>query len=149
MKLISIVVVALLILSIACFINYGPNKKALEASCRNNLKLIWNAICIYDQKFHCIPNNLERLVDNGLINVDNLKCPFANIDFGLFSYRTRQLRIGSDYDYFPPPTLASDIEIPICRDKHGNHGKDGYNILYLGGMVLQSGVRPEKGTIIQ
>ncbi len=116
---------------------HRASDKALEASCRNNLKLIWNAICSYNQDLLCVPDRLSRLIDNGYIESSNLKCPLANI----YLDKQKQRRNGSDYEYIPPKSLAvdTDQEIPICYDKKDNHSNtkvsNRRNVLYIGGMV--------------
>lgn len=124
----------LLFLIVEHFHLHRASDKALEASCRNNLKLIWNAVCSYDQDLDCVPDCLSRLIDNGYIEPSVLKCPLANI------YKRR--RNGSDYEYIYPESLV--VDIPICYDKKDNHRDkkvlSRQNVLYVGGMV-RSAVR--------
>jgi competence protein ComGC len=100
---------------------HRASDKALDVSCRSNLKNINKALNSYYLDNNVYPNELKTLVDLGYLKGYLLKCPLANIQGGLFSYTCKDMRKGSDYNY--TRQNINKVHGILCWDKDNNHAE--------------------------
>lgn len=143
-KIIKYVLLATLFIAVGWmfilnFFTHRASDKSLDASCKNNLRLISSAINSYCNKNNDFyPPTLETLLKEGFLDEETLKCPLANIHGGGYFYTYRDARLGSDYNY----TLKY-VDNPqgiLCWDKIGNHSNksipDTVNVLFRDGGIV-------------
>lgn len=131
-------VLIIIVVAISTISTHRASDKALEASCWNNLKLIHSAINSYViENNYNYPLTLEALVENNFLEEDILKCSLANVKGGLYFYKHKTLRQGSDYNY-----TIKYINKPrgiLCWDKDNNHSKKNIqnmkNVLFKDGYI--------------
>lgn len=129
--------IAYLFLAAALPFSCYASPKALEMSCRSNLKKIYYALCGYanDNGGFLPPENgaegLDYLRRGGYVtDCRTFLCPVAKLKFAEQGRLTEQ---GCSYIYYGGGALGGR-EIVIVTDKPGNHGGT-HNILELSGNV--------------
>lgn len=105
--------------------------KARQVACERNLQKISLALRVYayenDGK---VPEDISFLITKGYINSERVfDCPYSP---------HKGTAKDPDYIYNPKFNFGDADNIPIVRDKDGNHPEGGANVLYLNGEIRGS-----------